>query len=33
VALAVSVLATLYLGILPNQVLEFAQAGAAQLVK
>ncbi|HVP44913.1 MAG TPA: NADH-quinone oxidoreductase subunit N [Terriglobales bacterium] len=33
VALAVSVLATIYLGVLPGHVLEFAQAGAAQLIK
>ncbi len=32
-ALGVSVLATIYLGVLPNHVLEFAQAGAAQLIK
>ena len=33
IALAVSVLATIYLGVLPNRVLEFAQSGAAQLIK
>ena len=33
IALGVSVLATIYLGVLPNRVLEFAQSGAAQLIK
>ena len=33
VALALSVLATIYLGVLPNRVLEFAQSGASQLLK
>jgi len=33
VALAVSVFATIYLGVLPGRVLEFAQAGAARLIK